>query len=983
MSRRFVIPLVIVGSLLAMLASCYGDALFRGKQFAYRDAAHFYYPLYQLVEREWNEHRWPLWETEENGGMPLLGNPTAAVLYPGKIIYRLFPYELGARLYVVAHTILAFVGMAALSRSWGISWTGSTLSALAYAFGAPVLFQYCNIIYLVGAAWTPLGFRAVDRWLRLGRRWALLELAVILAMQTLGGDPESSYIIGMCAGGYAIGLSFLRKQENGAKPRRLLPIVAGALVVMAIWVVATIALGEWLPQFRPRHKVPLPLPWMTWAPTVVLGVWGLVGLGLLVHWIRTGRKHLLVPMLAGLCGAAALSGSLGAAQLLPVFEFTGQSGRAVGGSPHDIYPFSLEPLRVVEFVWPNLFGTHFEGNRSWLDAVPPRKLHAKIWIPSLYLGGLTTLLALGTLGFRNGPPWRAWLTAITFFSLIAGLGEYTSPLWWARWSPSMEARLGPHDPMHVTALRQDRLLRDGDGSAYWFLATALPGFRQFRFPSKLVGFTAFALAGLAGIGWDELVQGMRRKRNQILAGSVFGVSLIALIGSMVYQSSILAMMRSAVGQSASPFGPFDTVGAYSELRWAFAQATVVALVALVLSLKGRRAPLAAGIVAIITMTADLALANSRYVFTVDQTAMDVKPKVVELLEAAEREKPADGPYRVHRMPLWNPTIWFSEKSPDRVKDFVEWERTTIQPKYGLPYNIHYTWTLGVAELWDFDWFFGGFPRQIDAGTAKMLSAQPNQKVIYYPRRSFDLWNTRYFIVPAFPNGWNDEDRGFAAFLPNSELIYPPPSFFNPRDEKKEREWMEQEDFRIYRNKAALPRAWVVHQGRYTKPITRMDRSDREQPMEEILYQNDPFWNDPNLRAYDPAILAWVDEDKANVLAPYLRGSAPGAGEKVTITQYSPQRVEIETELERPGFVVLADIYYPGWRLTINGKETPIYRANRMMRGATVKAGKSKLVYTYDPDSFRTGGKISLAALGALVLLGVAFTRWPVATRFVE
>ena len=58
-----------------------------------------------------------------------------------------------------------FVAMLILMRAWGTGWTGSTVSALAYAFGTPILFLYCNIIYLVGAAWTPLGFRGVDRWL--------------------------------------------------------------------------------------------------------------------------------------------------------------------------------------------------------------------------------------------------------------------------------------------------------------------------------------------------------------------------------------------------------------------------------------------------------------------------------------------------------------------------------------------------------------------------------------------------------------------------------------------------------------------------------------------------------------------------------------------------------------------------------------------------------------------------------------------------
>ena len=156
-------------------------------------------------------------------------------------------------------------------------------------------------------------------------------------------------------------------------------------------------------------------------------------------------------MMVGLVGSAALAAALAAAQLLPVLEFTRQSGRAAEDGTHDIYAFSLEPIRLAEFIWPNVFGTYFTGNRSWLAAIPPTASHAKNWGPSLYLGGLTIILALGAAGFRGGPPWRGWLTAIALGSLLASFGEYTSPLWWARWSPTLATRVGPRDPHDVEA----------------------------------------------------------------------------------------------------------------------------------------------------------------------------------------------------------------------------------------------------------------------------------------------------------------------------------------------------------------------------------------------------------------------------------------------------------------------------------------------------------------------------------------------------
>src|SRR5262245_15911524 len=151
--RSRVLVVVLLACFSALFFCCYARALRNDSQFGFRDAGHYYYPLHARVQQEWNEGRWPLWEAEENAGMPLIGNPTAAVLYPGKLVFALLPDAWAARIYIVAHSVLAFAAMLALMRSWGVSWSGSGLSALSYTFGAPILFQYCNIIYLVGAAW--------------------------------------------------------------------------------------------------------------------------------------------------------------------------------------------------------------------------------------------------------------------------------------------------------------------------------------------------------------------------------------------------------------------------------------------------------------------------------------------------------------------------------------------------------------------------------------------------------------------------------------------------------------------------------------------------------------------------------------------------------------------------------------------------------------------------------------------------------------
>jgi hypothetical protein len=972
--------ILVLGCLAALVLACYGDALRPGRQFAYRDAAHYYYPLYQRVQKEWDAGRWPLWEPEENGGMPLLGNPTAAVLYPGKVIYTLFPYPLAARLYVVAHTLIACAGMYALLRGWETSREGSALGALSYAFGAPVLFQYCNVIFLVGAAWLPWGLWAVDRWLRLGRRPPLLGLALVLALETLGGDPEVAYMTGLCAGGYALGLAWLRGRPPGAPAPRLGPVwLLGAAAALA-WVALTLLLAWKLPALRPAPKQPPPraFPWMAHVPAAVALAWGLAGLLVLLRWQRSGRRGALVPMLLGLAAAAALAGGLAAAQLLPVAEFTRLTARAAGEGPHDIYPFSLTPLRLVELAWPSPFGTNFAGNRNWLPLIPQTPGAAKIWVPSLYLGTPALVLALAALGMRHGPPWRAWLSAIAVVSLLASLGETTGPLWWARFSPHAVRYVGPHDPVDVTSIRQDLMLRDGDGSFYWFLATVVPGFRQFRYPSKLLTFTALAVAGLAGLGWDMAAAG-RGRRAVWVSAALAGLSAAALAAGLAERGPLLHELARRATSVHLAFGPIDAAGALAESLRALLHTSVAGGALLVLLGSLRKAGPRPAHVCLLLMlaTADLAVANARYVLTAPQAAFETRPEIVRRIEEAEQADPSPGPYRVHRVPIWEPPLWYEKASRRRVLDLVEWERATIQPKYGLPYGVEYTRTLGVAELYDHEWYFGPFQYRPTPEGARMLGVPPDERVVVAPRRGYDLWNTRYFVLPMIPR-WNEEHRGFAALLPRTERVYPPPGAFDgPGGRERENRWAMEQDWQIRRNLDAFPRAWVVHSARWTEPIEGLDRAKRSAPMQEILYGDDPFWHDPARALYDPRSLAWLDETDTAALAGALSGARPRASEAVTFVRNEPQRVELEASLDSPGLVVLADVFYPGWTLTIDGRPAPIYRANRLMRAAAVPSGKHRLVYSYEPRSFRVGGTVTLVALPLFALLAVAAARWPV------
>jgi hypothetical protein len=186
-------------------------------------------------------------------------------------------------------------------------------------------------------------------------------------------------------------------------------------------------------------------------------------------------------------------------------------------------------------------------------------------------------------------------------------------------------------------------------------------------------------------------------------------------------------------------------------------------------------------------------------------------------------------------------------------------------------------------------------------------------------------------------------------------------------------WREYEDWQLLRNTDAFPRAWLVHFLRVREPVTGMNPSPKAgdsklELMRNLVYKEDPFWSVPDRQVYDLRSMAFVETDEPQGLAGYVSRTPVSPTENVAITGYEPQRVELVANLERPGLVVLADTYYPGWRLTIDGAPATIYRTNRLMRGAAVKAGRHTLVYTYEPDSFRIGAGLSMAGLIAMLAL---------------
>jgi hypothetical protein len=152
------------------------------------------------------------------------------------------------------------------------------------------------------------------------------------------------------------------------------------------------------------------------------------------------------------------------------------------------------------------------------------------------------------------------------------------------------------------------------------------------------------------------------------------------------------------------------------------------------------------------------------------------------------------------------------------------------------------------------------------------------------------------------------------------------------------------DYWALENKDALPRAFVPR---------RVVRAPDDKQLLNLL----------TAFKFDPRQVAYVAGEFS------LPGDCRGRAEVVAET---PREVTVIAEMETAGLVVLSDLWYPGWLAYRNGESVPIWRVNHAIRGISVPAGKSTIVFRYEPESFAWGVRLMLAGLaGAVAWIGVA------------
>jgi hypothetical protein len=96
----------------------------------------------------------------------------------------------------------------------------------------------------------------------------------------------------------------------------------------------------------------------------------------------------------------------------------------------------------------------------------------------------------------------------------------------------------------------------------------------------------------------------------------------------------------------------------------------------------------------------------------------------------------------------------------------------------------------------------------------------------------------------------------------------------------------------------------------------------------------------------------------------IGGNDPSAGAE--ITHEEPCRIDVHTQATHNAFLVLNDLYYPGWRVYVDGQRQFLCRCDGLLRGVPLPAGGHRVRFEFRSNSFCAGAAISLLTLAGLL-----------------
>ena len=157
------------------------------------------------------------------------------------------------------------------------------------------------------------------------------------------------------------------------------------------------------------------------------------------------------------------------------------------------------------------------------------------------------------------------------------------------------------------------------------------------------------------------------------------------------------------------------------------------------------------------------------------------------------------------------------------------------------------------------------------------------------------------------------------------------------------------------------------QGGQTLPLPNPHAMGNAWFVNEVQYVNNANEEIEAIHGLNPSETAVVDKRFEAVVKPMASDSTA----TIRLVAYEPNYLKYEVDSKTGGTIVFSEIYYPGWRSSIDGQEVPHGRANYILRAMNVPAGKHEVEFSFDPVSLHVTENIAFIALGLLALAALA------------
>jgi hypothetical protein len=243
--------------------------------------------------------------------------------------------------------------------------------------------------------------------------------------------------------------------------------------------------------------------------------------------------------------------------------------------------------------------------------------------------------------------------------------------------------------------------------------------------------------------------------------------------------------------------------------------------------------------------------------------------------------------------------------------------------------------------------------------------------IYLPREDEEqLKFQRFLRFDTFSPG-ESWDALRATLLPNTSMLAGIPSAnnFDPLVPGRYARWME-----ALEDSGEMGRQRVLDQ----MAVTVVERVDPASP-EGVRFETRQAL--PRIRWASCGMAAGTPEDALQAVAAVdaqldrqviLEGEPgslstpcfPGEGEtsaSVEIRAENPNRLSVALQASEAGYLVIADVWYPGWTARVDGKPETILTANYIFRAVSIPAGDHRVELSYQPLPFYVGAMASTLA----------------------